>query len=277
MKAVEKILWYIEVELRSELDLARIAGHFGLSPFALARLFALSTGWPVMRYVRARRLSQAALALCRHESQVLDVALDAGYGSHEAFTRAFSDQFGITPRQCRERGHQGLQLVEPLRMKELTFTALSEPRFESRAAFVIAGCGARFTFDKNEGIVGLWQTFIPYAGQIPGQVDGFSYGLCCNPGEDGSFEYIAGVEVSRVDELPTDFRHFKVPGGDYAVFRHCGHISTLHQTFFTIFNQWFPKSGYHLAQAPEFEQYSADFDPTEEKGYVDIWMPITGC
>ena len=274
MLNIERALWYIELELGSHLDLGRVARHCNMSPFALARLFALSTGWPVMRYIRARRLSQAALALRRGAPDILKVALDAGYGSHEAFTRAFCDLFGFTPKQVREHEDEPLSLVEPLRMKERKLITLSEPRFETRSEFFIAGLGDRFTFDTNEGIVSLWQAFAPYIGRIPSQVNCWNYGLCCNPEEDGSFEYIAGTEVSSVDGLPPAFRYFKVPQQNYVVFRHQGHISTIHQTFFTIFNHWLPESGYELADAPEFEQYSSDFEPSQGKGYVDVWIPL---
>lgn len=275
MLNIEQALWYIEVELGSDLDLGRVAQHCNLSPFALARLFAMSTGWSVMRYVRARRLSQAALSLRRGAPDILQVALDTGYGSHEAFTRAFCDLFGVTPKQVREHADISLSLVEPLRMKEMKFITLAEPRFENRPEFVIAGMGGRFTFETNEGIVGLWQTFVPYFGRVANQVGHCTYGLCCNPGQDGSFEYIAGIEVSSIADLPPVFRHFKVPQQRYAVFRHQGHVSTLHQTFFTIFNQWLPASGYALADAPEFEQYSADFEPSQGQGYVEVWIPLT--
>jgi AraC family transcriptional regulator len=159
-------------------------------------------------------------------------------------------------------------------MKERKLITLSEPRFETRAAFSIAGMGDRFTFDKNEGIVGLWQAFSPYLGRVPDQVNNWSYGLCCNPGLDGSFEYIAGTEVSCIDSLPPPFRYFRVPQQNYGVFRHQGHISTIHQTFFTIFNHWLPESEYEIADAPEFEQYSADFEPSRGRGYVDVWIPL---
>jgi AraC family transcriptional regulator len=274
MRKIEKALWYIEVELGKELDLGKIARQCDMSPFALARLFAMNTGWSVMRYVRARRLSLAAVELQQGAPDILEVALGAGYGSHEAFTRAFSDLFGFTPKQVREQGDNKLSLVEPLRMKDIEFITLPEPRFETRAGFIIAGMGDRFTFETNEGIVGLWQAFVPYIGQVPDQVDSHTYGLCCNPGEDGSFEYIAGAQVAKVEHLPASFRHFKLAEHRYAVFRHQGHVSTLHQTFFTIFNQWLPESKHQLAEAPEFEQYSPDFDPTQGKGRVEVWVPL---
>lgn len=274
MLNIEKALWYIEVELQSGLDLGRVAHHCRLSPFALSRLFVVATGWSVMRYIRARRLSQSAMAMQRGAPDILQVALDAGYGSHEAFTRAFTDLFGITPKQVRESPDTHLSLVEPLRMKDIKFITLSEPRFEHRPGFIVAGLSQRFTFETNEGIVGLWQAFAPYIGRLANQVNTFTYGLCCNPGEEGSFEYIAGIEVSGSEGLPAGFSYFKVAAQRYAVFRHQGHVSTLHQTFFTIFNQWLPRSGYTLAEAPEFEQYSSDFDPSRDEGYVEVWIPV---
>src|SRR5690606_1256535 len=112
-------LWYIETELGSELDLERIARFGGLSRFGMARAFAIGTGWPVMRYVRARRLSEAARLLASGAPDILDVALEIGYGSHEAFTRAFREQFGVTPERVRaQRTVDGLALMEPVNMKQ---------------------------------------------------------------------------------------------------------------------------------------------------------------
>ncbi|MBV4504299.1 AraC family transcriptional regulator [Pseudomonas sp. BW13M1] len=274
MRSIEHILWYLETVLDRDLDLTHVAGHFGLSPFALARQFAAATGWSVMRYVRARRLSRAAQTLCSGKREILEVALAAGYGSHEAFTRAFCDLFGVAPSRVRSGAHQPIALVEPLRMKALNFVPLAEPRFERRPDFCIAGLGERFTFERNEGIPGLWQAFDPFVGRVPGQVGDDTYGLYCNPGDDGSFEYIAGVEVHRVDDLPAHFHHFRLVARDYVVFRHLGHVSMIHQTVFTVFNQWLPASGHQAADAPEFEQYSADFDPVRGTGHVDLWIPL---
>ncbi|MGC7407142.1 helix-turn-helix transcriptional regulator, partial [Pandoraea pneumonica] len=87
------------------LTLDHVADASEMTRFSLSRLFSVTTGWPVMRYVRARRLTRAAYALVDGAPEILGVALDAGYGSHEAFTRAFSDAFGITPEQLRARRH----------------------------------------------------------------------------------------------------------------------------------------------------------------------------
>jgi AraC family transcriptional regulator len=275
MNPVGKALWFVEIELGSELTLDRIASVCEVSRFGLSRLFAINTGWSVMRYVRARRLSRAARELARGAPDILSVALGSGYGSHEAFTRAFHDLFGVTPEQVRaQRGVDGLSLVEPLRMKELKLIDLAPPRFEEGETLLIAGIGGRFTFDTNEGIPALWQTFNPYIGNLPDQVSYVTYGVCCNADGDGEFEYIAGVQVTRQDRLPASFRCVEIKPHRYAVFEHKGHISTLHQTFHSIWNKWLPESGFEAADAPEFERYSEDFDPGAGTGVVEIWLPV---
>ena len=59
-----------------------------------------------MRYLRARRLSVAARALVNGVPDIFSVALDVGYGSHEAFTRAFRERFGVTPESVRAETHE---------------------------------------------------------------------------------------------------------------------------------------------------------------------------
>jgi AraC family transcriptional regulator len=111
----------------SPLD--RIAATVGVSTFHLCRAFAAATGQSVAAYARARRLTQAAAALASGAPDILDVALAAGYGSHEAFTRAFRQQFQTTPESVRARASTGtLLLQEPLRMNPTTLAAISAPR-----------------------------------------------------------------------------------------------------------------------------------------------------
>lgn len=275
MDPVAKALWLIESELETPLDLERIAGVCGLSRFGLARAFACATGSPVMRYVRARRLSRAAHRLAEGAPDILGVALAVGYGSHEAFTRAFREQFGITPEALRADGNlQGIELREAMRMSPTSTFELPAPRFVEERELLIAGLGERFTAERAQGIAALWQRFVPQLGRVPGQQGGESFGVCCNPDADGSFEYIAGVRVSRSAGLPPGFSHIRLPARRYAVFLHRGHISAIHETFAAIFQRWLPASALEAADAPEFERYSADFDPMAGTGQVEVWVPL---
>ena len=275
MDPIGKALWLIETDLEGRLDLQGIADACGLSRFGPARAFALATGWPVMRYARARRLSRAAARLAEGARGILDLALEAGYGSHEAFTRAFREQFGVTPEALRASGRlEGIELREAMRMQPTTTYPLAEPSFENGEELLIAGLGERFTFDKSQGISALWQRFVPWIGKVPGQQGWETFGLCCNPDDDGGFEYIAGVRVDHIGELPPGFTCERLPARRYAVFRHTGHISSIHETFAAIFQRWLPASGLQAADAPEFERYSADFDPMAGSGHVEVWVPL---
>jgi AraC family transcriptional regulator len=98
MNPVEKALWFVETHFASDIALEDIAKIAGVSRHHMVRAFGAATGRSVMRYVRGRRLSEAARLLANGVPDILTIALEAGYGSHEAFTRAFRDQFGLTPR-----------------------------------------------------------------------------------------------------------------------------------------------------------------------------------
>src|SRR3954466_3114890 len=115
MNPAQKALWYIESHLAAPLTLDDVAGVAGVSRFHMVRAFAAATGFSVMRYVRARRLSKAARALASGAPDILSLALDADYSSHEAFTRAFRDHFGVTPESVRAPAHlDNINLQEPI-------------------------------------------------------------------------------------------------------------------------------------------------------------------
>src|SRR6202048_4606349 len=104
MYPVERALWFIENRISRVISLQAIAASAGVSSHHLARAFSAATGQSLMRYARGRRLSEAARSLAAGAPDILGVALDAGYGSHEAFTRAFREQFGVTPEECCATG-----------------------------------------------------------------------------------------------------------------------------------------------------------------------------
>lgn len=272
---VEKALWLIESRLDSETSLAEIAEAAGVSRFHLSRAFGVATGHSVMSYLRRRRLSRAAQRLTEPASIILNVALDAGYGSHEAFTRAFRDQFGITPEAVRAQGHTGnIELVAAIGVDSGAFAELEAPRREIGEALLIAGLGERYSFETNQGIPFQWQRFRPYIGNVPGQIGGTTYGVCCNADAAGSFEYLAGVAVANFADVPAELRRIRIPGQEYVVFRHRGHVSGLRRCVYTIWNRWLPASGHEIADSPDFELYGEDFDSTVGTGTIEIWLPI---
>jgi AraC family transcriptional regulator len=275
MNPAQKALWFIESHLADTLTLDEIAGVAGISRFHLVRAFSAATGFSVMRYVRARRLTEAARALAGGAPDILALALDADYGSHEAFTRAFRDHFGVTPEAVRSSTClDHLKLQEPILMDSTLIDNLQAPRFETAKAFLVAGIGDRFSHENGAGIPGLWQRFHQSAAHIPGRIGQVAYGVCCNGDDAGNFDYIAGVEVSDYSDLPREFSKVRIPEQRYAVFAHREHVSTIRRTVNTIWNHWLPASGLKIADAPNFERYDENFDPHTGNGGFEIWVPV---
>ena len=275
MSPAGKALWFIESHYAQEITLADIAKSAGVSRYHMSRVFGIATGLSVMRYLRGRRMTEAARCLANGAPDILAVALDMGYGSHEAFTRAFRDQFGLTPEMIRAQGNlDNIKLTEPIKMDETLLTNLQPPRFVNGRTLLIAGLSERYTSETSAGIPAQWQRFSPYLGNIPGQVGRTAYGVICNSDDAGNTEYISGVEVSDFSRVPPELSRLRIPEQKYAVFSHPDHISTIRRIWFTIWNRWLPESGYQVADGPELEVYGDNFDPATGMGGFEIWVPI---
>src|ERR1700709_2136446 len=276
MNPAQKALWFIESHLADALTLDEVAAIAGISRFHLVRAFAAATGLSVMRYVRPRRRSEAARALANGAPDILSVALDADYSSHEAFTRAFRDHFGVTPESVRAATcFDRLKLQEPIVMNSAPLDTLHPPLFLTGKALLVAGIGERCTHE-NEGafIPNLWQRFHQVVDNIPGRIGKVAYGVCCNGDDAGNFDYVAGVEVTDFSDLPRQFQSVRIPEQRYAVFTHAEHISTIRRTVNTIWNHWLPASGLKAADAPNFERYDEKFNSSTGDGGLEIWIPV---
>jgi AraC family transcriptional regulator len=270
-----KAIWYIESHLSGDLSLEIVADAAGVSRFHLSRAFSVTTGCAFAAYVRARRLTLAARTLEGGAPDILAVALDAGYGSHEAFTRAFRQQFGLTPDQLRERGSvAGLDLMEAVTMDDRTATTLiATPRIVRSDALLIFGLGERYV-RTNAGIPSQWDRFTPYLGTIPGQVGRVAYGVICNTDEAGSVDYITGVQVREFPDHPAEFTRLRIPPQTYAAFEHPGHVSSISSTWQAIWNEGLPGAGHAATDGPAFERYDERFDGRTGLGGFEIWVPI---
>lgn len=111
-EAVQRMQDYIERHLCEPVTLHALAKAAGYSPWHAARLFREHVGIAPLEYLRARRLSRAAMALRDSGERVLDVALEYAFDSHEGFTRAFSNRFGMPPERYR-RDAPPLRLFMP--------------------------------------------------------------------------------------------------------------------------------------------------------------------
>ena len=96
--AVQRMQDYMEGHLSVPVTMKELARAAGYSPWYAARIFKEELGRTPFEYLRALRLTRAALKLRDEPVRVLDVALEFVFDSHEGFTRAFSRSFGVTPK-----------------------------------------------------------------------------------------------------------------------------------------------------------------------------------
>ena len=100
----KNILSYIEKHLDNALSLEKIAEELNYSKFYIARVFKEDTGLPLYQYIRSRRLNESARKLVETELPVMEIAFLAGYGSQQAFTQAFHQEYECTPQEYRKKG-----------------------------------------------------------------------------------------------------------------------------------------------------------------------------
>jgi len=99
ISATAKMKAYIAAHLQEPITASEVAKAAGYSQYHAARLFKEETGLSPFEYIRRERLTASAHALRQGKPKVLDIALDFVFDSHEGFTRAFTNAFGITPKK----------------------------------------------------------------------------------------------------------------------------------------------------------------------------------
>ncbi|HPF86749.1 MAG TPA: AraC family transcriptional regulator [Candidatus Limiplasma sp.] len=95
--AVTRMRDYIAAHLQDVITASDVAKAAGYSQYHAARIFKDAAGMAPFEYIRQARLTASAHALRSGKPRVLDVALDFVFASHEGFTRAFTNGFGISP------------------------------------------------------------------------------------------------------------------------------------------------------------------------------------
>ena len=149
----------------------------------------------------------------------------------------------------------------------------TEPPLVHRDAFLIVGMRIT-TQPMASDIPALWQAFVPQIGEIKNVAEPrVSYGLMDNFDRvGGSLEYMAGISISCLENLPGGMTMMEIPSNTYAVFEAA--LPRIGEVFGHIFNTWLPTSGFDQADAPYFERYGEEFDPADPAAVVEIFIPI---
>lgn len=291
----QKSLDFIEQNLTHEITLSQCADSAGYSPFHYCRAFQMLTGISVMDYIRKRRLSKAAIELLDSGKSIRQVAFDWGFNSHENFVRAFGKEYGISPSAYRKSGYS-LALFRRINLKQKDIGKLYsgkriEPKFLWIESFLVAGPSIKTTWQDGRHLKDIpvfWNRYyservwesISCKEKEPYRTDygvGFDYGIYGESfGWNGSFEWLGGVKVDSLENLPAGITGKLIPEAEYAVFTTPtsnaeNFIENLKLTWTYIALMWLPDSGYKHTGTHELTMYCPERDAFSK----DIYIPVS--
>jgi predicted transcriptional regulator YdeE len=145
-----------------------------------------------------------------------------------------------------------------------------QPKIVEKPAFTVVGMGYQGK-NENDEIGELWAHFNPRMSEIQDVIDG-AFGVCEPAKEDGTFRYLAGMGVSKTDQIPQGMQVWEVPAQRYAVFP-CT-LQNIHETYRYAFETWLPGSDYTYSGTPDFEYYDETFEPEDEGSTLYIYVPV---
>lgn len=280
-----RVLVYIQQHLDEVLPLEELAGVAHYSPYHFHRVFRGMVGESVQEHIRRLRLERAAMYLKHSDRTVVAIALEAGYETHESFTRAFGSLFGCSPTQFRAGYRAALQeaTVHYQDQGNLSHFSLNTGEYAMdvtiktlkplRVAFV------RHVGPYNE-VGKAWDTLCMMLGKEGLLGPGAKFiGVCYDdpevtPPDKIRYDACVTVDDSYQAEGPVGVQ--TLAGGDYAVTTHCGPYERLNETYSELFGQWLPQSPYDLRSEPGLEFYLNDpGSAAPEELLTDIYAPIT--
>ena len=253
-RRILRVQQLIESRLDDKLEPSELARTAHLSLHHFHRIFRAETGESVMQQVRRLRLERAARKLRTGGERLIDLALEAGYESHEAFTRAFVERFGMPPSHYRDDSWEPLAAWTLQRETR----PIPDVRVESLRAVRVAFMRHRGSYAR---VGETWQKLTSWA-SVRGLIgkQPVLYGICPDDPDVTAEALLRFDACVFVDENFTEneLAIATIPGGSYAVATHEGSYDRLHETYFDLIGRWFPASGYELAVDPVVEHYLND-------------------
>lgn len=274
----------IEERIADELDIAGFARENGTTEYHLRRMFSALAGMPLSEYVRRRRMTMAAGEVIGGKD-LLDVAVRYGYGSGDAFGRAFRAVHGAGPSDVRRDG--GPLRTQPQLRFRLTVegSTTMDTRIVDRPAFRLIGHAARVPL-IHEGVNPHIQEHIAsipmeeharlkaLSAAEPAGLLQVTADIAGDRSEGSELTYLHGVAVPAGAEAPDDLDAIDVPAGAWAVFRVSGPFpAELQRTWAATAAEWFPSNPWRLREAPEIVailEHADDF----RTATCELWVPV---
>ncbi|MER7952457.1 AraC family transcriptional regulator [Streptomyces sp. NPDC096079] len=282
-QALDHIERRLDAEAGGEIDVAEVARIAMTSEYHFRRLFSALAGMPLSVYVRRRRMTLAGAEVLGGERTLLDVAVRYGYGSGEAFARAFRSVHGIGPGEARRTG--AVLTAQPRMSFRVVVEGSTTMRYRivEKEAFRVVGRKARVPL-VHEGVNAAAAKHVEnldtraivrmkeLADGEPNGVLSAVVHLTDSREEGAEVDYWIGV-VTGTEAGAEELDALDVPGGTWAVFDNHGPYPTaLQELWRDVFTQWFPSNPYVSRPGPELLRTQ----PVEIGSDTDsqLWIPV---
>ncbi|MBB6451398.1 AraC family transcriptional regulator [Geomicrobium halophilum] len=259
---------YIENHLDEEMDYGEIARISRFSEHHFKRMFSFIAGISLTEYVRRRRLTLAAFDLKKSDIRVIDVAVKYGYNSPDSFSRAFQTLHDVAPSSVK---NSDVPLKAYPRMTfqiAIKGDVAMDYRFVEKEAFTVVGKKETVSSSGTEFNPKMWGHLEEIEENVkPYDNTSFSGILHVSlTNENGDIDYYIATATTK--SCPAGFEQLKISSHTWAVFEAKGEMpDALLKTWERVYTEWFPTSGYELAETPEFVRGINDTK-------TEIWVPI---
>lgn len=284
-EVLNKALAYIESNLDSALSIDAIAMHSGVSQSHLHRLFKGHFGLGLYELIILLRLKRAAFQLAYRQKKVIDIAFEASYQSHEAFSRAFQKVFKQTPSAFRQRPNWLFwqQKYDPFLAQRKTNMSIAA-RFQVDLvvlnslplAFLTHQGDANLLYQSIQKFIG-WRKS---AALPPSKSRTFNL-LYHDPKtvapEDYRFDIACEYKAPSLSESgkASGIALMEIPKGRYAKIRYQGNDDQLDQAIHYLYQVWLEESGEKLRDFPLFiERVNFFPDVSANLAVSDIYLAI---
>lgn len=284
--SLEKAIEYIEQHLDEELFPEDIAKAGGYSLYHLTHIFTAVIGEPIGSYIQMRRLSNSCKKLLYSNKRIIDIAMESGFGSSEAFSRAFKSAYDVSPSAYRKNNSDlytgSKKMLDRESLLHLAEGITIRPRIVELDKIFVAGIRGE-TSTLHNILPELWNSLLEICSQIPASSDARRFGICetdrteVSISKDGNvtFSEIVGIEVDSFGCLPKGVDVKIIPGGRYAVFTHKGTVATLLKTYDYIWGSWVLFTKEKLDEREDFEIYDKRFLGADNvDSQIDIYIPV---
>jgi AraC family transcriptional regulator len=274
----------VEDHLSDDIDVAAFAIASGTTEYHLRRMFSALAGMPLSEYIRRRRMTLAA-ADVTGDDELLSIAVRYGYGSTEAFGRAFRAVHGVSPGDVRRDG--GPLRTQPQIRFRLTVEGITpmDTRITDLPAFRLVGHAARVPL-IHEGVNPHIQAHIAslppaehqrlkeLSDTEPAGLLQVSEHVDPDHTEGSELTYLHGVAVRATTRSPDDLDAIEVPAGAWAVFRTEGdYPAALQSAWAATATQWFPSNPWRLRPGPSIVAI-VDRADDFRTATCDLWLPV---